>query len=164
MIKRKTTPKANALLKKYGYISNTVERQYGGFLHDWLGFADILGFRVVKDNGFSVVCSEFVGVDFSGCLAVQCCTSNNLTEHIDKVLNEDTKKGIKRKSDLKEFLDCGANRFEIWAFPRADWIKKNPTTKQEDYLKVRRIFIHDGEFFIMNKSELSCFGFESKET
>ena len=162
--KRKTTPKANSLLKKYGYSSGTVERFYGGFNHDWMGFADIMAYRsmdgFLPGEGYGL--ADEPDVDFSGCLAVQCCTANNLREHIDKVIFDDTQKGRKRSKDLMEFLQCGGNRFEIWAFPTAAWIKKHPTTKQEDYMKVQRIVVDDSEFYILDSTELECFGFSPK--
>jgi hypothetical protein len=159
-----TAPKAMAILKRCGYVGGVVERSYGGFSHDWCGFADIMVCRVARSEDLTGTMIENDvddTVNFDGMLAVQSCTSNNLAQHIHKVLHDDSKKGVVRRESLREFLESG-NRFEIWSFPSVDWIRKNPNTSQEKATRVRRVVYEGGEFYLWDNSEAQCFGFTPK--
>jgi len=158
---KKTTPKAMALLRKYGYTGCVVERTHGGFNHDWCGFADIIACRVVPGREWTAAGVENDIADlicYDGTLAVQCTVKSSHSAHIDKVLFDYTKKGKQRTKDLQEYLESG-NRFEIWSFPDAAWIRKNPVAKQEDHIRVSRIVFVDGEFYNWDNSEVEAFGF-----
>lgn len=136
------TDKASlALLKKYGYRADIVERWVSGKRYDFCGFGDIIAFR-------SVACDELrtrlgaIDFSFDGTLCVQTCSRGSVNAHVEKVTE-----GRPRHA-LMDWLECKGNRFEVWGWTGGG------------LARVQRVSLCGGEFFAFDNSELAVFGFD----
>lgn len=132
---------SGSLLKEKGYSWGIVERfdSRRTLRFDFCGFGDIIGFRPMLGSDLRMNL-EVVGFNFLGCLCVQTCSTGSVQGHVRKVCEG------KPRHDLRKWLECGANRFEIWGW------------KRKSLEKVCRVVVDsNGEFQTYGNSELECF-------
>ena len=147
-----TTGSTLALLRRHKYSAEKVERYDGRRSHDFMGFADVLAYR-------PEVRGELPQMEWDtgrGALAVQTTVWGSMRQHLDKMLSG------RNYDRLREWLLCH-NRVELWGWPDLEWIRRNPRTRQDRYVRFVRLEL-DGQGVLVDpvndRTELLRWGHE----
>ncbi len=152
------SPASLTLLKRYGYIAETVEKwiHYTNRRKDLFGFLDILAYRTPLLTDAHLLNPD---CPTTGMLGVQACSEAALSAHIQKVT------ATPEVGDrLRDYLLCG-NRYELWGFPRPGRRRlvavRDPSGRTINQTRIRfiKLTYEDDNFFQDETTELVFYGY-----